>query len=123
MKSSIERADQRAQTMLDLISNVVYKVSGVTPSELKSKSYAHRITKARFIFAELCNGTVNPLYVIAEYLNKNVSMVSYYKKSHDECYKLYEDFKLKSDMANKMFIELLTNTNGNFDNVFQEEGE
>lgn len=123
MKSSIERADQRAYAVINLIASAVHKATGVSADELKSKSCAHRVTKARFIFADLCNGIVAPAPLIAEYLDKNAGMISYYKRSHNECYGLYSEFREMSDEANKMLVELLTKTNGTFNNVFQEEGE
>lgn len=123
MSSSTNKADKRALTMLNLISRVVQDVTGVSKDELMSKSCAHRVTKARFIFVELCNGIISPSFLIAEYLNKNVSMVPYYKNSHNECYAIYSDFREMSDKADEMLTELLTKINGTFGDVFQEEGE
>jgi hypothetical protein len=123
MKSSAKRADRRACVMTDIIANVVRNVTGVTQEELRSKSCAHKVTKARFIFVELCNGVVSPASLIADYLNKDMSMISYYKKSHNECYGLYKDFREMSDESDRLLTELLTKINGTFENVFQEEGE
>lgn len=123
MKSSSQRADQRAYIMADIIANVIHSVTGVTPEELRSKSCTHRITKARFIFVELCSGVVTPAALVADYLNKDLSMIAYYKKSNNACYSLYKDFREVSDKADNMLTELLTKTNGTFRDVFQEEGE
>ena len=54
MRNSIERANDRANAMLDVVAHVVWKATGVAPDELKSKSCMHRTTKARFIFVDLC---------------------------------------------------------------------
>lgn len=123
MNSSSNKANKRAIAMLNLIAGVVKDVTGVSPDELMSKSCAHKVTKARFIFVELCNGIVSPSFLIAEYLKKNISMVSYYKNSHNECYSIYSDFREMSDKADEMLTELLTKINGTFGNVFQEEGK
>lgn len=123
MRSSIERADSRANIILDIVANVVHKVTGVSPEVLKSDSCAHRVTKARFIFADLCNGITAPMPLLATYLGKNKSMVSYYKNAHNDYYAVYGDFREMSDKADKLLTELLTNINGTFGDVFQEEGE
>lgn len=123
MRSSVEKSIDRANTMINIIANVVHEATGVSPDELRSNSCSHRVTKARFIFVELCNGVVSPMPLIADYLGKNHSMISYYKRSHNDYYDIYRDFKGMSDKADKLLTELLTTINGTFENVFQEEGE
>lgn len=109
--------------MTELIASVTSHVTGVTVEELRSSACNHNITKARFIFANLCNGVVSPIPVIANYLSKNNSMVAYYKREHNNYYEIYSDFREMSDKADEMLTELLTKINGTFGNVFQEEGE
>jgi hypothetical protein len=123
MRSSYERSDNRARVMLDIIAKVVSSVTNVTVDELRSSACAHRITQARFIFVDLCNGVVSPMPLVAEYLSKNQSMISYYKKSHYDYYTTYKDFRRLSDKSDELLTELLTKINGTFGNVFQEEGE
>jgi hypothetical protein len=124
MAISCESANFRAKSMLDIIATIVHQATGITPRELKSETCRHEVTKARFLFVSLCSGVVSPLPLVAEYLNRNVSMMSYYRKAHDECYDIYTDFRVKSDMANDMFNKIFTNINETIGYVFQrEEGE
>lgn len=123
MKNSVEKSIGRANAMINIIAKVVYEATGVSPDELRSNSCSHRVTKARFIFVDLCNGVVSPIPLIADYLGKNNSMISYYKRSHNDYYDIYRDFRGMSDKADKLLTELLTTINGTFENVFQEEGE
>lgn len=121
MRSSIAKSTDRANAMINIIARVVHEATGVSPDELRSNSCSHRITKARFIFADLCNGVVSPMPLIADYLGKNNSMISYYKRSHNDYYDIYRDFREMSDKADELLTELLTTINGNTGNVFQEE--
>lgn len=121
MRSSVAKSTDRANAMINIIARVVHEVTGVSPDELRSNSCSHRVTKARFIFVDLCNGVVNPLPLIADYLGKNNSMVSYYKRSHNDYYDIYRDFRGMSDKADELLTELLTTINGNTGHVFQEE--
>jgi hypothetical protein len=123
MKNSVEKSIDRANAMINIIAKVVHEATGVSPDELRSDSCSHRVTKARFIFVDLCNGVVSPMPLIADYLGKNNSMISYYKRSHNDYYDIYRDFRGMSDKADKLLTELLTTINGTFENVFQEEGE
>ena len=121
MRSSVVKATDRANAMIEVIANVVHEATGVTPEELRSNACSHRITKARFIFVDLCNGVVSPMPLLADYLGKNNSMVSYYKRSHNDYYVIYRDFREMSDKADELLTELLTTINGNTGNVFQEK--
>ena len=121
MRSSVAKSTDRAIAMINIIARVVHEVTGVSPDELRSNSCSHRVTKARFIFVDLCNGVVSPLPLIADYLGKNNSMVSYYKRSHNDYYDIYRDFRGMSDKADELLTELLTTINGNTGHVFQEE--
>lgn len=123
MKNSVEKSIDRANAMINIIAKVVHEATGVSPDELRSNSCSHRVTKARFIFVDLCNGVVSPIPLIADYLGKNNSMISYYKRSHNDYYDIYRDFRGMSDKADKLLTELLTTINGTFENVFQEEGK
>lgn len=123
MRSSVTKATDRANVMIEIIANVVHEATGVTPEELRSDSCSHRITKARFIFVDLCIGVVSPMPLLADYLGKNNSMVSYYKRSHNDYYDIYRDFREMSDKADELLTGLLTKINGNTGNVFQEEEE
>lgn len=123
MRSSYERSDSRARVMLDIISKVVSEVTSVSVEDLRSSVCTHKVTQARFIFVDLCNGVVSPMPLVAEFLSKNKSMIPYYKKSHYDYYTTYKDFREMSDRADKLLTELLTKINGTFGNVFQEEGE
>lgn len=123
MKNSVEKSIGRANAMINIIARVVHEATGVSPDELRSNSCSHRVTKARFIFVDLCSGVVSPVPLIADYLGKNNSMISYYKQSHNDNYDIYRDFREMSDKADKLLTELLTTINGTFGNVFQEEGE
>lgn len=123
MKSKVNKYDRRAIAMVELVASVTSHVTGISIEELRSPSCNHNITKARFIFSDLCNNVVSPIYVIAEYLSKSVPMVSYYKREHNNYYEIYKDFREMSDKADEMLTELLTKINGTFGNVFQEEGE
>lgn len=119
MKGSIERAVNRAILTMDIASNIVSKVTGVSPEELKSNACAHKITGARFLFVELCGGIVSPTYMIADYLGKNRTMISYYRNSFSDLYNTDCKFREMSDKADALLTELLTNVNGTIGNVFQ----
>lgn len=121
MRSSAAKSIDRANTMINIVAKVVHKATGVSPDELRSNSCSHRVTKARFIFVDLCTGVVSPISLIADYLGKNNSMLSYYKRSHNDYYDIYRDFREMSDKADELLTELLTTINGNAGNVFQEE--
>lgn len=123
MKSKANKYDRRAIAMVELVASITSSVTGVTVEELRSTACNHNITKARFIFADLCNSVVSPISIIAEYLSKNNSMIAYYKREHNNYYEIYKDFREMSDKADEMLTELLTKINGTFGNVFQEEGE
>lgn len=121
MRGSVAKSTDRANAMINIIARVVHEVTGVSPDELRSNSCSHRVTKARFIFVDLCNGVVTPMPLIADYLGKNNSMISYYKRSHNDYYDIYRDFREMSDSADELLTELLTTINGNTRHVFQEE--
>lgn len=121
MRNSVEKSIDRANAMINIIARVVHEATGVSPDELRSNSCSHRVTKARFIFVDLCNGVVSPTPLIADYLCKNNSMISYYKRSHNDYYNIHRDFRVMSDKADELLTELLTTINGNTGNVFQEE--
>lgn len=121
MRSSVAKSIDRANIMINIVAKVVHEATGVSPDELRSNSCSHRVTKARFIFVDLCTGVVSPMSLIADYLGKNNSMLSYYKRSHNDYYDIYRDFREMSDKADELLTELLTTINGNAGNVFQEE--
>lgn len=121
MRSSVAKSIDRANTMINIVAKVVHEATGVSPDELRSNSCSHRVTKARFIFVDLCTGVVSPISLIADYLGKNNSMLSYYKRSHNDYYDIYRDFRGMSDKADELLTELLTTINENAGNVFQEE--
>lgn len=121
MRSSVAKSIDRANTMINIVAKVVHEATGVSPDELRSNSCSHRVTKARFIFVDLCTGIVSPISLIADYLGKNNSMLSYYKRSHNDYYDIYRDFRGMSDKADELLTELLTTINENAGNVFQEE--
>jgi hypothetical protein len=121
MRSSAAKSIDRANIMINIVAKVVHEATGVSPDELRSNSCSHRVTKARFIFVDLCTGVVSPISLIADYLCKNNSMLSYYKRSHNDYYDIYRDFREMSDKADELLTELLTTINGNTGNVFQEE--
>lgn len=123
MRSSFERSNNSAYLMMDVVANIVHKVTVISKKDLKSKACNHKVTKARAIFVTLCAGVVNPVSMLADYLSKNNSMVTYYKQMHNEYYPLYGDFREMSDNADKMLTEILTTINGNFEDVFQEKGQ
>lgn len=123
MKSRVSKYDRRAIAMVELVASVTSSVTGITVEELRSAACNHNITKARFIFADLCNSVVSPISIIAEYLSKNTSMIAYYKREHNNYYEIYKDFREMSDKADEMLTELLTKINGTFGDVFQEEEE
>lgn len=121
MRSSVAKSIDRANIMINIVAKVVHEATGVSPDELRSNSCSHRVTKARFIFVDLCTGVVSPMSLIADYLGKNNSMLSYYKRSHNDYYDIYRDFRGMSDKADELLTELLTTINENAGNVFQEE--
>lgn len=121
MRSSVAKSIDRANIMINIVAKVVHEATGVSPDELRSNSCSHRVTKARFIFVDLCTGVVSPMSLIADYLGKNNSMLSYYKRSHNDYYDIYRDFREMSDKADELLTELLTTINENAGNVFQEE--
>lgn len=121
MRSRATKSTDRAKIIINIVANVVHDVTGVTPAELRSNVCSHRVTKARFIFVDLCNGIVSPMPLLAEYLGKNNSMVAYYKRSHNDYYDIYSDFRELSDKADELLTELLTTKNEYTGNVFQEE--
>ena len=121
MRSSLEKSDTRAKIMIDIVAKVACHVAGVTVNELRSSACTHRITRARFIFVDLCSGVVSPLSMVSDYLSKNNSMIAYYKRSHNEYYSIYKDFRELSDKADRILTDLLTNINGTFEDVFQKE--
>jgi hypothetical protein len=123
MKSRANKYDRRAIAMVELVASVTSSVTGITVEELRSTACNHDITKARFIFADLCNSVVSPISIIAEYLSKNNSMIAYYKRAHNNYYEIYKDFREMSDKADEMLTESLIKINGTFGDVFQEEGE
>lgn len=121
MRSRNEKYAERANLMANIVASVVYRVTGIPVDVLRSDACSHSVTRARFIFVDLCTGVVGPIAIISGYLGKNTSMIAYYKRSHNEHYEIYSDFRKMSDEADKMLTELLTTINGNTGNVFQEE--
>lgn len=121
MRSSAKSADARASIMLDVVAKAVSQVTGVTVEQLRSQDCTHKVTKARFIFSDLCRGVVSPASMVGDYLSKNSSMIAYYKRAHSDYYEIYKDFRDMSDKADELLTELLTSINGTVGNVFQEE--
>lgn len=121
MRSSNEKYTERANLMANVVASVVYRVTGIPVDVLRSDDCSRAVTRARFMFVDLCTGVVGPMAIISDYLRKNTSMIAYYKRSHNEHYEIYNDFRKMSDEADRMLTELLTTINGNTGNVFQEE--
>lgn len=121
MRSSIGKSHDRARIMADIVAGIVHDVTGVPVEYLRSNACTHQVTRARCIFVGLCEGVVSPASILAEYLSKNNSMISYYKRAYSEHYVAYKDFRELSDKADRVLTDLLTNVNGTFRNVFQKE--
>lgn len=123
MISSHSRAELRAGVLLDIIAHIVSDTTGVPVDDIRANSRKHDATKARYLFVELCNGVINPAGLIGDYLDKNNSMIAYYKHSYQDLYATNKRFREMSDKADARFNEILTKINATIKHVFQEEGE
>lgn len=104
-----------------IVADVVFSVTGIDSITLSSKRCSQDIIRARAMFVELCTGVVSPTTIISNFLCKNNTMVSYYKKAFLEYYDKSESFRTEYDNAEKLLTDLLTTANESFRNVFQKE--
>ena len=102
MKYEINEASPRHKETMHII-NLVSKALGIHVNTLTgSKRQRHIVDARRVCYMLLQEQMRLPAIVIGSYFNKDHANIRHHQKSHDVLYKIYPDYRLMYDKAEKV---------------------
>ena len=102
MKYEINEESPRHKETLHII-NLVSKALGIgMPTLLGTKRYRHIVDARRVCYVLLHEKMELPAIQIGSYFGKDHANVRHHQKSHDVLYKIYPDYRIMYDKAEKV---------------------